>query len=73
MIYLLTAVGLTHGGSSTVKIYTQTIQWKENIRVQNRTYIWSRLVSSDTPAQWTARKFFWSRDFICQHLFIVLV
>jgi hypothetical protein len=25
MIYLLTAVGLTHGGSSTVHIYTQTI------------------------------------------------
>jgi hypothetical protein len=25
-IYLLTAIGLTHGGSSTVHIYTQTIQ-----------------------------------------------
>ena len=25
MIYLLTAVGLTHGGSSTVHICTQTI------------------------------------------------
>jgi len=25
MIYLLTAVGLAHGGSSTVHIYTQTI------------------------------------------------
>jgi hypothetical protein len=25
MIYLLTAVGLTHGGSSTVHINTQTI------------------------------------------------
>jgi len=25
MIYLLTAIGLTHGGSSTVHIYTQTI------------------------------------------------
>ena len=28
MIYLLTAVGLTPGGSSTVHIYTQTIQRK---------------------------------------------
>jgi len=25
VIYLLTAIGLTHGGSSTVHIYTQTI------------------------------------------------
>jgi uncharacterized integral membrane protein len=25
LIYLLTAIGLTHGGSSTVHIYTQTI------------------------------------------------
>ena len=25
MIYLLTAIGLTPGGSSTVQIYTQTI------------------------------------------------
>jgi hypothetical protein len=25
MIYLLTAIGLTHGGSCTVHIYTQTI------------------------------------------------
>jgi uncharacterized integral membrane protein len=25
IIYLLTAIGLTHGGSSTVHIYTQTI------------------------------------------------
>jgi len=41
MIYLLTAVGLTPGSSSTVHIYTQTIyrtiQWKQNIR--NRTYV----------------------------------
>jgi len=40
MICLLTAIGLTPGGSSTVHIYTQTIhgttQWKRNI--QNRTY-----------------------------------
>jgi len=26
MIYLLTAIGLTPGGSSTVHIYTQTVQ-----------------------------------------------
>ena len=25
MIYLLTAIGLAHGGSSTVHMYTQTI------------------------------------------------
>ena len=25
MIYFLTAIGLTHGGSSTVHIYTQTV------------------------------------------------
>jgi len=41
LIYLLTAVGLTSGGSSTAHIYTQTIhrtiQWKQNI--QSRTYI----------------------------------
>jgi len=34
MIYLLTAVGLTPGGSSTVHIYTQTI---------HRTTQWSRI------------------------------
>ena len=28
MIYLLTAVGLTPGGSSTVHIYTQTVHKK---------------------------------------------
>jgi len=27
LIYLLTAVGLTPGGSSTVHIYTHTIHW----------------------------------------------
>ena len=41
MIYLLTAIGLTPGGSSTVSIYTHTIhkttQWKQNI--PNSTYI----------------------------------
>jgi len=31
MIYLLTAVGLTPGGSSTVHIYTQTIHWTSQL------------------------------------------
>ena len=39
MIYLLTAIGLTPGGSSTVHIYTQTIhrttQKKQYIEQQN--------------------------------------
>jgi len=35
MIYLLTAIGLTPGGSSTVHIYTQTI----NRTTQNKQYI----------------------------------
>jgi len=34
MIYLLTAIGLTPGGSSTVHIYTQTVQ---------RTTQWNRI------------------------------
>ena len=34
MIYLLTAIGLSPGGSSTVHIYTQTIH-----RAQNKQYI----------------------------------
>jgi len=29
MMYLLTAIGLTPGGSSTVHIYTQTVQHNE--------------------------------------------
>ena len=35
MIYLLTAIGYPHGGSSTVHIYTQTI----HRRTQNKRYI----------------------------------
>jgi len=35
MIYLLTAIGLSSGGSSTVHIYTQTI----HRTTQNRRYI----------------------------------
>jgi len=35
MIYLLTAIGLSPGGSSTVHIYTQTIQRT----TQNKQYI----------------------------------
>jgi hypothetical protein len=34
MIYLLTAIGLTPGGSSTVHIYTQTV---------HRTTQWNRI------------------------------
>jgi len=48
MIYLLTAIGLTPGGSSTVHIYTQTIhrttqitteqhKWQQNSTNDNRT------------------------------------
>ena len=32
MIYFLTAIGLTHGGSSTVHIYTQTIHWTTQLK-----------------------------------------
>jgi len=39
MIYLLTAIGLTPGGSSTVHIYTQTIhrttQWNRIYRTEH--------------------------------------
>ena len=35
MIYLLTAIGLSSGGSSTVHIYTQTI----HRTIQNKQYI----------------------------------
>jgi len=35
MIYLLTAIGLSPGGSSTVHIYTQTI----HTTTQNKQYI----------------------------------
>jgi len=39
MIYLLTAIGLSPGGSSTVHIYTQAIHWtiwnKQYIQQQN--------------------------------------
>jgi len=35
LIYLLTAIGLTHGGSSTVHIYTQTV----HRTTQNKQYI----------------------------------
>jgi len=41
MIYLLTAVGLTPGGSRTLHIHTQTIHRKKTMKqnTQNRTYI----------------------------------
>ena len=35
MIYLLTAIGLSPGGSSTVHIYTQTI----HRTIQNKQYV----------------------------------
>jgi len=39
MVYLLTAIGLTPGGSSTVYIYTQTIhrttQWNKVRRTEH--------------------------------------
>jgi len=35
MIYLLTAIGLSPGGSSTVHIYTQTV----HRTIQNKQYI----------------------------------
>jgi len=38
MIYLLTAVGLTPGGSSTVHIYTQTV---------HRTTQWNRIYGTE--------------------------
>ena len=39
LIYLLTAIGLTHGGSSTVHIYTQTIHGTTQWNRIHRTYI----------------------------------
>jgi hypothetical protein len=43
MIYLLTAIGLTPGGSSTVHIYTQTAQYtfthKQYIEHDTKQYI----------------------------------
>jgi hypothetical protein len=35
MVYLLTVIGLTHGGSSTVHIYTQTI----HSQTHNKQYV----------------------------------
>jgi len=43
MIYLLTAIGLTPGGNSTVHIYTQYIEQHNENNIQNRTYITIRL------------------------------
>jgi hypothetical protein len=37
MIYLLTAIGLPHGGSSTVHIYTQTIHRTTKTKKQTNT------------------------------------
>jgi len=38
MVYLLTATGLTHGGSSTVHIYTKTV---------HRTTKWDRIPKTE--------------------------
>jgi len=45
MIYLLTAIRLTHGGSGTVHIYTQNNTQNNTIKqnTQNRTYITIRI------------------------------
>jgi len=37
MIYLSTVVGLTHGGSGTVHVYTQTIHGRTQIQTIHRT------------------------------------
>ena len=37
MIYLSNAVGLTHGGSSAVHIYTQTVHRTTQIQTKHRT------------------------------------
>jgi len=45
MIYLLTANGLTHGGNSTVHIYTQTIHKAKQLKqdIQKRTFVTIRI------------------------------
>jgi hypothetical protein len=35
MIYLLTAIGLPPGGSSTVHIYTQTVQYSTRLHTNS--------------------------------------
>ena len=54
VIYLLTAIGLSLGGSSTVHIYTQTIhrttQGKQNM--QNRTHITIRIHKRNNKNIW---------------------
>jgi len=57
MIYLLTAIGLTPGGSSTVHIYTQTIHrttqlmWKSAGRVPSL-----RVIPWHLPYNWGKSK-----------------
>jgi uncharacterized integral membrane protein len=36
VIYLLTAIGLKHGGSSTVHIYTQTVHRTTQLTTEQR-------------------------------------
>jgi len=49
-MYLLTAIGLTPGGSSTVHIYTQTIhritQWNRILRTEHTFYLFIYVVYS---------------------------
>jgi len=58
MICLLTAIGLSHGGSSTVHIYTQTLhgttQITTNTTVEGRTHIRSH-IHYDLPSLNTNR------------------
>jgi hypothetical protein len=45
MIYLLTAIGLPHGGSSTAHIYTQTV----HRTTQNKRYIKQKFLEECGP------------------------
>jgi len=58
LTYLLTAIGFTHGGSSTVHIYTQTI----HRTIQNKQYI----EQHKRYIEQAALNFFLNRILICQ-------
>jgi len=57
LIYLLTATGLTPGGSSTVHIYTQTIhrttQWTQTIHRTTQLTNWEEYVPCPVFASYT--------------------
>jgi hypothetical protein len=61
MIYLLTAIELTLGGSSTVHIYTQTI----HRTTQNKQYI-------EQHNKFGQHKYFGQHKNFGQHFFIVI-